>query len=81
MFGYANGGVPKELAVGIVGYAFRRPVEAVLMKTVLRAESEGRGAKEFVGWDLGTGVDDEKEVGGFGGVLIEFRKELDVDFP
>ncbi len=77
--GYANSAFPKKLAVGIVSYAFWRPVEAILMIAVLGAEWKGRGAEEFVGWDLGTGMDDEEEVGGFGRILIEFRKELDVD--
>lgn len=45
--GHAHLGLPHELAVGVVGDAVGRPIEAVFMIADARAEADGGGAEKI----------------------------------
>lgn len=79
--GHTHGGFPEEFAICVVRDAVGGPVEAVFVVAVCWEEWDGCGPEELGSIDIWAGVDDEKEICGFGGWgLIEFGKEFDIDF-
>lgn len=72
--GHADGCFPEELPVGVKGYFFGGPVEAVFMVAVVGAEIDDGGV--YLAFD---GVDYQPD-GGFVGFFLFAGEELDVDF-
>ena len=67
------------VAVGVEVDGAGGPVEAVFVVAEAGVEGDGTGLPDIAFGDVGRGVDNQEE-GGFGGVGVEFREELDVDF-